>query len=59
MAKPFVKWAGGKSQLINIIDEKIGDLRQKSKEFIYVEHFVGGGSVLFHLLETCFNPFIE
>ena len=55
MAKPFVKWAGGKSQLINIIDEKIGDLRQKSKEFIYVEPFVGGGSVLFHLLETCSN----
>ena len=50
MAKPFVKWAGGKSQVINIIDEKIGDLRQKSKEFIYVEPFVGGGSVLFHLL---------
>lgn len=55
MAKPFVKWAGGKSQLINIIDEKIGDLRQNSKEFIYVEPFVGGGSVLFHLLETCSN----
>ena len=55
MAKPFVKWAGGKSQVINIIDEKIGDLRQKSKEFIYVEPFVGGGSVLFHLLETCSN----
>lgn len=55
MAKPFVKWAGGKSQLINIIDEKIGDLRQNSKEFIYVEPFVGGGSVLFHLLDTCSN----
>ena len=55
MAKPFVKWAGGKLQLINIIDEKIGDLRQNSKEFIYVEPFVGGGSVLFHLLETCSN----
>ena len=55
MAKPFVKWAGGKSQLINIIDEKIGDLRQNLKDFIYVEPFVGGGSVLFHLLETCSN----
>lgn len=55
MAKPFVKWAGGKSQLINIIDEKIGDLRQNSDEFIYVEPFVGGGSVLFHLLDTCSN----
>ena len=55
MAKPFVKWAGGKSQLINIIDERIGDLRQYSDEFIYVEPFVGGGSVLFHILDTCSN----
>ena len=55
MAKPFVKWAGGKSQLIQTIDDKIGELRQDSDGFIYVEPFAGGGSVLFHLLETCSN----
>ena len=53
MAKPFVKWAGGKSQIIDIIDEKIWSIRQNMDSFIYVEPFVGGGSVLFHLLETC------
>lgn len=55
MAKPFVKWAGGKTQLINEIDERIWQLRESSREFVYVEPFVGGGSVLFHLLDTCSN----
>ena len=55
MAKPFVKWAGGKSQLLNVIDDRIGAFREKSNGFIYVEPFVGGGSVLFHLLDTCSN----
>jgi DNA adenine methylase len=48
-AKPFLKWAGGKSQLIfeikknlphKIIDEK----------FTYVEPFVGSGAILFWML---------
>lgn len=55
MAKPFVKWAGGKQQLMSILDDRIGDFRQKFDNFIYVEPFVGGGSVLFHLLDTCSN----
>lgn len=55
MAKPFVKWAGGKTQLLNEIDERIWQLRESSREFVYVEPFVGGGSVLFHLLDTCSN----
>jgi DNA adenine methylase len=49
-AKPFVKWAGGKSQLLNEIDKAIPDhLRQSS--FIYIEPFVGGGAVLFWMLQ--------
>lgn len=55
MSKPFVKCAGGKTQLIDVIDCAIGKIREKSSQFIYVEPFVGGGSVLFHLLDTCAN----
>ncbi len=44
-AKPFVKWAGGKTQLLGDIDSKIS-----SSTHTYIEPFVGGGAVLFHLL---------
>ncbi len=43
--KPFVKWAGGKTQLINDIDSNIS-----SKTHTYIEPFVGGGALLFYLL---------
>lgn len=55
MAKPFLKWAGGKTQLLEDIDDIIGDIRMDMDSFIYVEPFIGGGSVLLHLLETCSN----
>ena len=42
--KPFVKWAGGKRQIINKLKELV------PKEFnIYYEPFVGGGALLFEL----------
>ncbi|MEW6424726.1 MAG: DNA adenine methylase, partial [Bacillota bacterium] len=44
--KPPVKWAGGKSQLISQFEPFFP--RQKSP--LYVEPFVGGGAVFFHLL---------
>lgn len=50
IAKPFVKWAGGKSQLIPEIDEQIKALTNGN--FTYIEPFVGGGAVLFWLLEN-------
>jgi DNA adenine methylase len=49
-AKPFVKWAGGKSQLINEIDKTINF--NKSEKFTYIEPFVGGGAILFWMLEN-------
>ncbi len=43
--KPFVKWAGGKRQLIPILHENL------PKTFgTYYEPFLGGGALLFHIL---------
>lgn len=46
--KPFVKWAGGKSQLLNEIRKKYPKNIEK-----YCEPFVGGGAVLFDVLMNC------
>ncbi len=46
-AKPFVKWAGGKSQLINVLFDKLPDMEQIDT---YVEPFIGGGAMF---LEMC------
>jgi DNA adenine methylase len=55
MAKPIVKWAGGKTQLLPKIEDTIMKSLSGKRDFVYVEPFVGGGSVLFHLLDTCSN----
>lgn len=48
-AKPFLKWAGGKGQLLSQLDEHLPkDLQGQT--FTYVEPFVGGGAMLFHML---------
>ena len=50
MAKPFLKWAGGKRQLISEIEKR---LPSEINEFeTYVEPFIGGGALLFHMLEN-------
>lgn len=51
MAKPFLKWAGGKTQLINEIDN-ILPKHVIDKEFTYIEPFVGSGAFLFWMLEN-------
>ena len=43
-AKPFVKWVGGKSQLISAIEQILPKNFSKSK-ITYIEPFVGGGAV--------------
>ncbi len=50
LAKPFVKWVGGKSQLLDEIREKYPSTIEK-----YCEPFVGGGAVLFDVLSK-FQP---
>jgi DNA adenine methylase len=49
-AKPFIKWAGGKKQLLNEIEKKLPEDFVR-REVTYVEPFVGGGSVFFWLLQ--------
>jgi len=51
LARPFVKWAGGKGQLINTLDELFPKRLAEGKIDVYIEPFVGGGAVLFHILQ--------
>ena len=48
MAKPFLKWAGGKRQLIGVLEKNFPP--NFSKFNTYIEPFIGGGALLFHLL---------
>jgi len=49
MAQPFLKWAGGKRQLMKEIETRLP--KNLASYNTYVEPFIGGGAVLFHLLE--------
>ena len=49
--KPFVKWAGGKTRLLKEIERRLPADFDTWEDATYVEPFVGGGSVLFHMLE--------
>jgi len=48
-AEPFLKWAGGKRQLLSAIEEH---LPKKFKN--YLEPFLGGGAAFFHLYNNGF-----
>lgn len=48
-AKPFIKWAGGKGQLLSQLDKYL-PRRLFNEDFTYIEPFVGGGAMLFHML---------
>lgn len=50
--KPFVKWVGGKTQLIKSIQETLPENFYKIKDLTYIEPFVGGGAVLFWVLNN-------
>jgi DNA adenine methylase len=47
--KPFLKWAGGKSQLLNELCERLPPNIIDGVISSYVEPFVGGGAMFFHL----------
>jgi DNA adenine methylase len=50
-AKPFLKWAGGKSQLIPAISKALPLDINERKSLTYVEPFVGSGAVMFWFLQ--------
>lgn len=49
-AKPFLKWAGGKGQLLSQLDQHLPK-GINGIDFTYLEPFVGGGAMLFHILQ--------
>jgi DNA adenine methylase len=54
-AKPFVKWAGGKGQLIPQLETLFPKELSEGNDLTYVEPFVGGGAMLFHVLSKYGN----
>ena len=50
-AKPFLKWAGGKTQLINEIKKRLPKNFENLK-YTFIEPFVGSGAVLFWVINN-------
>jgi DNA adenine methylase len=50
--KPFLKWAGGKKQLLTELDTRLPKELKLGKIKRYVEPFVGAGALLFHIAEN-------
>jgi len=53
-AKPFLKWAGGKTQLLGEFESRIPEELRKGKISTFIEPFVGGGAVYFYF-NSIFN----
>lgn len=51
-ARPFLKWAGGKSQLIPQIHTLLPVKYLSGNAVTYVEPFIGSGALLFYILRT-------
>ena len=49
--KPFIKWVGGKTQLISQLDELLPANFEQMDNVTYIEPFVGGGAMLFYMLQ--------
>ena len=50
-AKPFIKWVGGKRQLIEQLDAQLPADFGNWENVTYIEPFVGGGAMLFYMLQ--------
>lgn len=47
--KPFLKWAGGKTQLLSEFEKRLPEELKSGTITKYVEPFIGGGAVFFYL----------
>lgn len=52
VAKPFVKWAGGKGSLLKQLEELLPPNFDELSNVTYIEPFVGGGAMLFYMLQN-------
>jgi DNA adenine methylase len=52
LARPFLKWAGGKSQLLDEIEQRLPHGLSSGEINTYVEPFVGGGAVFFYIVQN-------
>ena len=50
-AKPFIKWAGGKGQLLEQLNAYLPEDFGDRRKITYIEPFVGGGAMLFYMLQ--------
>lgn len=50
-AKPFIKWVGGKTQLIEQLEAQLPADFDNWENATYIEPFVGGGAMLFYMLQ--------
>ena len=50
-AKPFIKWVGGKTQLLEQLDAQLPADFDTWDDVTYIEPFVGGGAMLFYMLQ--------
>jgi DNA adenine methylase len=55
MAKPFIKWVGGKKKLIDTFEMLLPKDLVNMENMTYIEPFVGGGAMLFFMLQKFHN----
>ena len=51
-ARPFIKWVGGKTQLLDEVSKSLPRDFASRQHVTYVEPFVGGGAVMFWILQA-------
>lgn len=54
-AKPFLKWAGGKGQLLTTLEPLLPPRIAEMENLTYIEPFIGGGAMLFFMLQKFGN----